>query len=210
MNIIITEQQLNSIEEMAYPSSWHIEYFKSLRTFKDRVAYCKQQLPYIGGGSSRLVFKIDNDKCLKLAKNSKGLEQNENEASIYNDYMSVSDVLATVYEYDQNNLWIEMQIASKCTPTKFKQYAGIDFNSFSSYLNNMFNNYRRKVSLPPEVEEFCNENEFIQGVVEMSHNFSLPIGDLTRLSSYGIVSDGRVVLIDYGLTQDTYDNFYKR
>lgn len=40
------------------------------------------------------------------------------------------------------------------------------------------------------------------------------IGDLTRISSWGVVTDDdgeeRLVLIDYGLTDDIFDNYYRR
>jgi hypothetical protein len=39
------------------------------------------------------------------------------------------------------------------------------------------------------------------------------VGDLTRISSYGKVNrDGKdeIILIDYGLDDDTYISFYKR
>ena len=46
----ITKEQLtnfvkeNDIEEMAYPSSFDMEKFKSIKSFKDRVIYCKTHL----------------------------------------------------------------------------------------------------------------------------------------------------------------------
>jgi hypothetical protein len=42
-------------------------------------------------------------------------------------------------------------------------------------------------------------------------NYRVPPGDLTRLSSYGVVErDGidQIVIIDYGLTHSVYSSYY--
>jgi hypothetical protein len=42
-------------------------------------------------------------------------------------------------------------------------------------------------------------------------SFDIPVGDLTRLSTYGVVNRGNdlsVVMIDYGLTEEVYSNYY--
>ena len=83
MKIIITEEQLDNIihsdisEE--YPESWNIEDFKKLTSFNARVKYCEEKLRRISSGSSRIVYKIDDQKVLKLAKNKKGIAQNNQE-----------------------------------------------------------------------------------------------------------------------------------
>jgi hypothetical protein len=43
-------------------------------------------------------------------------------------------------------------------------------------------------------------------------NTSSPAGDLMRLNSYGIVNrngEDIIVIIDFGLTHDIYDEYYK-
>ena len=59
------------ISEMAYPASFNMEEFKSLKSFAKRMEYCKSRLPRLGAGSSRVVFRVDDDKVLKLAKKRK-------------------------------------------------------------------------------------------------------------------------------------------
>ena len=80
-NFLITEEQLNflqkyytineDIDEMAYPASFNMEEFKNCNSFAARVRYCQARLPRISSGSSRIVYKIDDEKVLKLAKNAK-------------------------------------------------------------------------------------------------------------------------------------------
>ena len=57
------------LNEMAYPSTFNIEVFNNIRTFKGRKEYCDQRLQKIASGSSRIVYKIDDDKYL-IIKNS--------------------------------------------------------------------------------------------------------------------------------------------
>jgi hypothetical protein len=43
-------------------------------------------------------------------------------------------------------------------------------------------------------------------------NYEIPVGDLIRTSSYGLVKrngQDTIVLIDYGLNQENYDSYYK-
>ena len=62
-----------------YPTQFDMNLFKSLKTFKERIEYCEANLKKIGSGSSRIVYQVDNNKVLKLAKNKKGIAQNETE-----------------------------------------------------------------------------------------------------------------------------------
>lgn len=43
--IIINEFQLEAIKEMAYPVTFNMEEFKSIRSFADRLKYCQPHPP---------------------------------------------------------------------------------------------------------------------------------------------------------------------
>ena len=58
-----------------YPSSWNIEEFANLKSFNQRKNYCEQNLRRISSGSGRIVYQVDNEKVLKLAKNKKVLHR---------------------------------------------------------------------------------------------------------------------------------------
>jgi hypothetical protein len=61
-----------TLTEMAYPTNFSLEEFSQIRSFKGRVDYCEQRLQRLGSGSSRIAYKVDDEKCLKIAKNQKG------------------------------------------------------------------------------------------------------------------------------------------
>jgi hypothetical protein len=124
MNIKLTKKQvLEVVESMskmndilideAYPESFNMESFKQLKTFAERIRYCEEHLSKIGAGSSRIVYKIDDEKVLKLAKNNKGIAQNEAEYDIFKTAYYADNLAAEVFDVDDHYLWIEMELAEK-------------------------------------------------------------------------------------------------
>lgn len=220
MNILITESQLNRIVqsdiEEDYPVNWNIEDFKKLTSFSARVDYCNRNLQRISSGSSRVVYKVDDTKVLKLAKNKRGLAQNEVEIE-FGNYYDLQDIVAKVFESDNNNLWVEMELARKVTPKLFMEIVGVDFDKYCQALryhhDDVTGNSRKmfRTSKPENYDEMW-ENEFVYELLSFIGNYNPPVGDLCRLSTYGLVNrDGvnKIVMIDYGLTNDVYDSYYK-
>lgn len=216
--IHITESQYKElIGEMAYPSSFDFDVFKTLKSFNKRVQYCEQHLTRISSGSSRIVYLVDDDKVLKLAKNQKGIAQNNVEISLGNE--GYYTCFADVYDYDNDGLWLEMEFCRKAKKSDFKRIYGIPFEvlcygiaEMVEYRNkfNPFNKYK------PYWKQLMNsENdkvlEFIDSFREYIGGQGLETtGDLYRISSYGVTKDNRIVLVDYGLDDDVYNNYYRR
>ena len=112
-NIIV-----EAINEMAYPTNFSLNEFINLNSYAKRIKYCQEKLKRISSGSSRIVYQIDNEKVLKIAKNKKGIAQNIAE----NDYViQTHDIVAKVFEADNNGLFNEMELANKVNPTIFKK-----------------------------------------------------------------------------------------
>ena len=82
------------LSEMAYPKQFDFNILKSLPDFKQKIKYVKSLLPKISQGSSRIVFQVDDEKVLKVAKNKLGLEQNANECEQYKqEYKVIAKVV---------------------------------------------------------------------------------------------------------------------
>jgi hypothetical protein len=197
-----------------YPEMFKMEEFKTLTTFAERIRYCEAFLQRISSGSSRIVYKIDDEKVLKLAKNKKGLAQNEVE--IEYSHEDLGEVLATIYDYDPNNLWVEMELARKLKVADFKKITGFNFKDYAAAVHNYGDTANgrgrgHKMEVDEKIVEQMWEDEFVYGIFQYIGNYGIPAGDLIRLSTYGIVKeDGeeRVVIIDYGLTSDVYSSYY--
>jgi hypothetical protein len=198
-----------------YPSSFDMEHFKSLRKYAERVRYCDEHLKKISSGSARIVYMIDNEKVLKLAKNEKGVAQCEVEIQWGNDYY-FGGILAKTLDSHPDGLWVEMELARKVKKNDFKTLADFNFDDLDTYLRNTEQEMKGKkpiFGIDQNVKEVMQENEFVIQLVDLMNAMGAPAGDMTRLNSYGIVKrDGHdtIVLIDFGLTNDVYSDYYDR
>ena len=200
-------------EEANYPHEFDVKYFKKLPTFKDRVAYAKSKLGKLGVGSSRIVFDADENTVLKIAKNPKGLAQNELEAEI--SKLGWYDFVAKVYDYDNNNLWIESEKAKKMKPSDFKRLTGFNFRDWT---NTLIAEYTRRsgqkggaMYMASDDFDEITESELFQSILTFISDFEILPGDFGRISSWGtVIRDGQEmpVLIDYGITKTIYNDFY--
>jgi mRNA-degrading endonuclease RelE of RelBE toxin-antitoxin system len=231
--ILFTESQIkhiikeNMCDELAnYPQSFNMDIFKSLNSYNKKIKYCNQNLQRLASGSSRIVYKIDDATVLKLAKNNKGLAQNETEATMSNDYYA-PDVFAKVYDVDDDYKWIEMQLARKAKPSDFKRLTGYKWEVYQYFIEYIASNYvyvrsRYNSSNPyeqlfksEEFQEFAwnNSDSLFYRLSEYLSNYQIEgYKDIERISSWGVVQnqDGEeLVIVDYGLDNDTLNNFYR-
>ena len=216
---LLKHEAFDLIETMLgeeYPQSFNMEEFKTLKSFNARIKYCQEHLKRISSGSSRIVYMIDDEKVLKLAKNNKGIAQNEVEYD-YAEHLSNDPVLAKVFDADtDNNTWIEMELARKLNEAKFKQITGHDWKYFAQEVINVYRETQRQKQLyrvPEDAKMTLWEDETfsyqIFNLIEMYPEFKG--GDLAKINSYGIVKRGgadRIVLIDFGLTNNVWDSYY--
>lgn len=211
------------LEEMAYPINFNLEEFSRIPTFSGRKKYCDERLQKIGTGSSRIVYRVDDEKALKIAKNKKGIAQNEHEADWgRNNY----DIFAKIYEADENNYtWIEMELASKIKPSDFKRLVDVSWAEVCltiEYIYDIYkpnkNPYYVKRYNSDLMEKFMNEevysekNEFLFNLYGYMTDYQpMMINDWTRIANWGIVErNGQElpVIIDDGLDELIYKTYY--
>lgn len=200
------------LNEMPYPSSFDMEHFKSINSFKGRVEYCRQHLPKIGEGSSRMVFKIDDEKVIKLAKNRKGLEQNKTEADKGYDE-NYFDCIAKVFDYDDNYKFIEMELALPCKKSDFKRITEYDFETHVKFIIAEKNDKLYQEFTNEFIDDAYDNYSIMTQVIDFIRNYKFPIEDLLRLQQYGVVKrngEEHVVIVDYGLTNEIWDKFYTK
>jgi hypothetical protein len=217
MKIIITELQfMNLIQrdiDEDYPLSWNIEEFKKLNSFNKRIKYCEQNLQRISSGTSRIVYKIDETKVLKLAKNEKGIAQNNTEINFSEDYLW-DMVVAKLFDHDEDGLWVEMELARKVTTSIWNNIVGIPIDIFrdgTRFMEQQKGKTLYRLKEPERMEELY-ENDFTSTILDLIANYDVGSGDFGKLSTYGLVNrDGKdeIVIIDYGLTNEVYNSYYK-
>lgn len=212
------------MDEMAYPAGFSLDTLKSLGSYSKRVKYCQEHLQRIGAGSSRVVFAVDSEKVLKVAKNEKGIAQNQEEMQDWRQ--EYYDCFAKVYDATEDGTFLEMQAAKRAKESDFKRLTGYDWDVMSAWIAYTASLYTPRHRMgyrdhsydalfdSDEWAELLNDYNIFQAIhAYLCDTCTGAYGDLMRLSSWGVVSeDGheKLVIIDFGLTDEVFDNYYKR
>ncbi len=191
-----------------------LDSFEEIKSFAGKINAANQNLQRIGSGSGRAVYDIDGTKVLKVAKNQKGVAQNEVEASI-GHYAENEHILTKVFESANDDTWLVAEKAKKVGEKRIKELTGIpSLSDLNMYLKNHdaeSHGQRRIFGIDDEIKEQLDENEFIQELLYFAANYSQHTGDWSRPSSYGeVLRDGQptIVLTDYGLNDEVYGTYY--
>jgi hypothetical protein len=122
----------NILTEVPLPGDWDSSAYTKQKSFASRVKYATARAKKIGTGSSRVAFEIEyqgRPTILKIAKNKKGMAQNEYEISTLGDwYVKSLNITIPIIDSDEidedNPTWLHTEKASKMTPTVFKSHMG--------------------------------------------------------------------------------------
>jgi hypothetical protein len=169
------------LNETPLPSDWDSSKFNTSNSFKSIVDYALERATKIGTGSSRIAFEVEYEgrpTILKIAKNKKGLAQNEVESKMLSDgYIEKMELTIPLIDYDTTNiqpLWIHTEKANKVTEKKLCKLLHCD-NLFqliqmvkSKYKNSSlyayYYNELKEINTEEELEEFEETCEKISSV----------------------------------------------
>ena len=188
---------------MAYPVEFDFEEFRSIGSFAGRLRYAKEKLlGKVGAGSGRAVFRVDDEKVLKVAMNQKGVAQNEAES----DWGAQQyDIIAKVFEYDREDTWIEMELAKKLSPARFRELTGTSVEELGAWLRSK-KEQRDRLSSSQSVTDL-SKNTFAMELLRFALDYGYPMpGDFNAITSYGeVLRDGKpqAVVIDFGFNSGT-------
>lgn len=201
--------------------SFDLEIFRGLKTFRARIDYCQRSLVRISSGSSRIVYDLGNGKVLKIARNRKGLYQNQKEAVLSEDWVFSSEgIIAKVLDGVENGEWIISEKARKLTAPLFKKITGYSWEEFIQAINYEERRLHGKESVwnsdvasEELMDRMWNDEDGLPwSVFNIMGNYTdLVVGDLKKMNSWGVVErdgDLEVVLVDYGLDDDIWDAHY--
>jgi hypothetical protein len=207
-----------NLDEMALPADWDPTALGHDKTFKSRLEYALQRVRRLGGGSSRVAFVMPDQgrsTVLKIAKNRKGLAQNQAEADILDDgYIGKLDIVIPLIDYDKTTrepVWIQTELAQKvsesalCKLLKCKNLT--QFVGYTNYLIGGKNGHMWKTA--PTV---LANSGFSEQDIETFKEYASELGDLVSSSGALIVDfqhagnwgiyNGRPVIIDVGFTEN--------
>jgi len=170
-------------------------------TYKDRQDFAEAKLERLGSGSSRITYLTPEKTVIKLAKNDRGLAQNEAEANpdIKSKYFN------KVLKSGKDFIWIEAPFLDKITEKEFDELTGINFKDFSEALS--YGLREDKSEEKPKGLDKIFQSDIYKDVVNVGKEFKLLPGDLGRPSSWA-AKDGHPIVIDLGLSRKIYDLYY--
>jgi len=191
------------------PPKFDVKEFKAITVPSQIVDYAMERLKPIGEGSSRTAFEYSSGKVLKIAKsfrgggNSKaGVAQNKAEVDAYTN-PRIKPITTKIFEYDTNFNWIISELVRPATSSEFKSYVGCPPYEAISLAEEL--NRRGEMDL----EDFDDKpnTEFIESVASLLKEGTMG-ADLEVVDHWGKTSDGRIVVLDYGFTQEVFNDFY--
>lgn len=110
--IIITENQRKQLQEVISGKT-RSNFFNELETYASAEDFSTCQKlcsEYFGkpmdSGSSRIIYRIDDEKILKLGYNKKGIAQNKTEVECYNRTKIYKDIFPIVFSWSENYTYI--------------------------------------------------------------------------------------------------------
>ena len=212
------------INETPLPSDWDSSKFNiPSKSFKPIIDYALERATKIGTGSSRIAFEVEYEgrpTILKIAKNKKGLAQNEVESKMLSDgYIEKMELTIPLIDYDTTNiqpLWIHTEKANKVTEKKLCKLLHCD-NLFqliqmvkSKYKNSSlyahYYNELKEINTEEELEDLV---DLVDNLYSLSNDFNIALGDFQKTNSWGLYK-GKPVIIDIGLTMEVFDLHYKK
>lgn len=178
---------------------------EGLETYKARKDYAEKNFERLSSGSSRIVFLTSKKTVIKLAKNDRGLAQNEVEANPAMNSKHLNKIISCA----KNFSWMETYYLDKINEKEFEEMTGIKFDDFDeaiSYgLQNVSGNTGKE---KPENFDEVSKSDIYKEMKNIGIKFKLMPGDMGRISSFG-KKDGHPILIDAGLSRDVFDKFYE-
>lgn len=172
---------------------------EELETYNARKEYAEKNLKHLSSGSSRIVYLTPEKTVVKMAKNDKGVAQNEVEC---NPKMK-SKFLNEIISCAKDNSWLETHYLDKITAKEFEKMTGLEFEQFGDAVRYGLKSADSKPKGFSDVEE----SDIYKEMKRIGEKFKLLPGDIARISSWG-TKHGRPILIDAGLTEDVFDTFY--
>lgn len=174
-----------------------------LDTYKARVDYAEECLEHLSSGSSRVIYKMD-DNVLKLGKNDRGVAQNKVEA---NPKMK-SKYINPTSKADKDGVWKISPYLDKITEKEFEELVGFSFKDFGEVLAHETRD-KDDTSSKPKIKDYekIAKSDIVKELKRLCNDFDLLSGDLVRISSWG-VKDKTPTLLDSGLNDEVFDQYY--
>ena len=198
------------IMEVPLPSDWDPTVYTPQTSYKKRIEYAVARAQKLGAGSSRVAVVIPYQgraTVLKVAKNARGMMQNEAEADLLSDgYLNQLGIAIPLIDYDKEHaepVWIHTEKAMKATQ---KQLCDLMRCGKLEWLVNAakYAQTGRGQDHVDDVVKLYGEesletfHHYVDLLQEL-YGFDVQLDDFSRAANWGLYN-GSPVIIDMGFT----------
>lgn len=177
---------------------------EGLETYNARKKYAERNLEHLSSGSSRIVYLTPDKTVIKLAKNDKGIAQNE----VEDNPEMTSKYLNKILRHAKDHSWLETHFLDKITEKEFEELTNVNFKDFGEAISYELKKVSDGSEKKPKDLDKLSKADIFTEVAKIGKKFHLLPGDLSRISSWGRKGK-HPVLIDSGLSRAVYDEFYE-
>lgn len=208
------------IVETPLPPDWDSSVYTPASSYKQRIDYAVKRAQKMGTGSSRVAFVIEyqgRKTILKVAKNKKGMAQNEAEAALLSDgYLSQMDIAIPIIDYDEQHsqpVWIHTEMAQKatekqlCSLMKCRKLFDLVYHANGIASGKNMGQFQRDYQSKMSEDDFETFLSYSDKLTDLANSFDINISDFARAANWGLFN-GEPVVIDLGFTEDVRKNHY--
>lgn len=167
----------------------------------------------LGKGKGRHVFLLDSKKVLKVAMNDFGAKQNRSEEEL-SKKLAGTAIVTRVFDAATDHGWILSEVVREIKDVKeFESLAGVTWVGFTTAiefaverglsLNHVVAFLQQETSISPKDVTAVKQSQFVAAVIAAANKAKLIASDLIRLEHWGKTADDKIVLLDYGYTDET-------
>ncbi len=192
--------KLSSIRSFTF--DW--KYFESLQNPNEIYDYALQNLEMVEEpGTGRTAFIFSSKWVLKIANPENllaGIAQNKNELDFSLD-SNLRGLVAKVVDHHPENIWIKSQLVRPVFDLdELLKLLQLESPKDMMFLFGKF----------PEKQMISKSVSPIAAKISQLVRSGILGHDVMKSDSWGVTTDGQPVLLDYGMTKQTYKEFYAK
>lgn len=181
--------------------------FKQITDGTERMKYANDRLEFLGEGSARAVYVLTSKHVLKIATGASGVSQNKAEVSVFTN-PKTKPIVATIFDFAKDYSWLSSELVNPFdTPEEIiNSMPEIEeVGEWKEFATHAVHDYPSQTYIKmwaPQLVDFAN------AIGATADENNLVIGDVVKASSWGRSPDGRLVLLDYGFTEEVANKHY--
>lgn len=191
-------------------NAFSIEQMASLKSPDEINRYASAHLPLVGQGSTRKVFALSPEFVLKLVNpdfdENRGIAQNEEETRL-SAIEEAQVALARIKSHGEGFLWVIQERVQPLSSWKvFDSVTGFSSKELAKLLRGNYLDVADFQRRAKPNSQFSN-SQLVKALFVLREN-GLSFDDLKGYQQWGVTTDGRVVLVDFGATDSVLDEYY--